>query len=90
MKAWEVVARLNADEHPESGVVRKMPEGLRTGEIFVKFQESGCMWVRPRGDFVSGWSYYGRYDHWSFGFFDRLRIRKAVRAWLARHPETES
>lgn len=86
MRTWEVVARLGADKHKESGLARE-DNGTRGlhGDIYIKFPETGCMWVRQSGRYVTGWTYYGDYFAAHFtGFIDRLRIRKAVRAWLAR------
>lgn len=80
MKAYEVIAALDRDAHPRSALVG--PGG--DGEVFVQFEGRGCMWVRPTGRYVSGWTPHGQH-HWrEFGLINRLRIRAALRRWAAR------
>lgn len=61
-----------------------MPEGTPCDELFVDLPGRACMWVQFDGRRVTGWSDHGAYFAKTYGLFSRLKIRRAVRAWLAR------
>lgn len=88
MRAREVIARLDADQHEESGrVIAHRPSFDTDDAVFVKFPGRGSMWVPLDGRRVSGWTDHGGYTWRSFCLINRLRIRAALRRWAARHED---
>jgi hypothetical protein len=82
-----VIASLDGDTDPHSGRVRQYPTGERATppEIYVRVRDDAWFWVKENGRYVSG--FRDVYTYSRFNALDAWRIRRAVRRWLARHPD---